>query len=274
VPESRRIAIPVLVASLTAAGCGGGNALPLPNDGALAFDGRGGYAALGTIGTGHPLGLAGSTFTISAWFVQEPGGDPYQRIIDKSDERLGRNGWALGADPGSGQVHLYAHDGARGADFCSARGAITPGVWHHVAAVARSDRYELWIDGHRDEKAFFEEGRHVLPGDGTARASIGNWNHAPGRAWRGRLDEVAVWATGLDAAEIAELHETRGTLDLGGRGRDYRSARHLVGWWRMEPAGDGETHDAVSDASRFRTDGRLEPGDGGGDRPAVVPRGP
>lgn len=191
--------------------------------------------SLGAVGPEAPLGLSGSTFSITARFVLERGGDPYARIIDKSDGPFGRNGWALGVDAESGRVHLYAHDGRRGADFTSRLRAIEPGRRHVVTAVARRRSYEIWIDGSRDAGASFEEGAHVLPAFATTNASIGSWNGGPGRTWKGRLDEIAVWSHDLGSEEIVELHERWGAIDLGNRGVRYRSPRALVGWWRIEP---------------------------------------
>jgi len=107
--------MPVVAAVLTMAavvvlmaGCvsGPGPEDLVPNQFSLRLDGDDDHLDLGTISPGDPLMLAGSPFTISAWFPQESGGDRYQRIIDKSDEALGRNGWALCADPNAGMIHF------------------------------------------------------------------------------------------------------------------------------------------------------------------------
>lgn len=268
-PRLVRNAIAFAAATLIAAGCSP-TAPPLTNRGSLFMDGGGGRASLGAIGPGSPLLLERSPFTISAWFRQEDGGDPYQRIIDKSDGRVGRNGWALGADGASGQIHLYAHDGAHGADFTSTRGIYDVGRWHHVVAVARRDRYEIWVDGRRDPGSFFEEGVFTLPGGAVTEATIGNWNHEPGRAFKGVLDEVAVWSADLVEGEIAEIHAARGTLDLSARGRRYRSAAHLAGWWRMEPDGDAGLTGILKDASGRGRHATLLPGSGGEGVPTLI----
>src|SRR5262245_13306059 len=142
-------------AVLLAAACSRGVAYRGP---AAMFDGDGDHARMGRVEASAPLALADSPFTISAWFRQEPGGDPYQRVVDKSDGPFGHNGWALGADAATGQVHLYANHGDRGGDFVTRRGSYATGRWHHVAAVARAGRPEIWIDGRRDDGAFFEDG--------------------------------------------------------------------------------------------------------------------
>jgi hypothetical protein len=229
------------------------------NEYCLHFDGDDDYLDLGKIAADHPLMLAGSTFTISAWFKQEAGGDPYQRIIDKSNAALGHNGWALGADPEAGMIHLYVHDGTGGADFASRRGLYGTGRWHHVVAVAREDRYEIWIDGGRDERTWFESGRFTLPGAVPTAARIGTWNHGPEREWDGWLDEVAVWSTDLDERAIRTIYRARGRADLRRSWADYRAGAHLVGYWRM---GDGPESGAgilVHDLSAGHRHGALMP---------------
>lgn len=224
----------ILLAAVVQAACAAApEPGPVPRV-ALPVDPRFERASLGTVGPEDSLSLAGSAFSLTAGFVLARGGDPYARIIDKSDGPFGRNGWALGVDAESGRVHLYAHDGRQGADFVSRLHAIEPGRRHVVTAVARRDRYEIWIDGTRDRQATFETGRHVLPASRSTPAAIGRWNHAPGRTWNGRIDEIAVWARDLAPEEIEDLHAHWGAIDLGRRVGRYRSSGALVGWWRIE----------------------------------------
>lgn len=222
----------------------------------LRLDGDGDHATVGVVPADHPLALPGSTFTISAWFLQEAGGDPYPRIVDKSDGRLGHNGWALAAHGASGQIHLYAHDGVRGGDFVTRRGAYATGRWHHVAGVARAGRYEIWIDGSRDGRAFFEEGAHSLPARAGGELRLGTWNHADGREFRGSLGEVALFRRDLASAEIEEIASRGGLLDLREDRGAYRGSADLVGYWRMAVQEGGRIPDlspSGADARFVRT---------------------
>jgi hypothetical protein len=203
------------------------------NVASLYLDGDDDYVELDEVGLEDPLQLAGEPFTVAAWFKQEAGGDPSQRIVDKSDGPLARNGWALAADPESGMIHFYVHDGETGADFVSGRALYTPGEWHFVVAVARADRLEIWIDGDLDTESRYESGAHTLPMAAVTGMRIGTWNHSDGREWQGWLDEVAVWNTDLSPESIATLHSARGRADLAGRCGVYEQAGKLVGWWRM-----------------------------------------
>lgn len=213
----------------------------------LHLDGDDDQAVVGPIEPGHPLSLAGSTFTIAAWFLQEEGGDPYQRIVDRSDGLYGHDGWALSADAASGQIHLYAHDGRKGGDFVSRRRAYTTGTWHRVVAVARANRHEIWIDGRRDGGASYEDGSHALPAAVATELRIGTWNHDRGREWKGRLGEIAVWRRDLTPEEIGALFDERAIADVG--------ASHLVGDWR--PDEDTERTGVLRDFSGSRADARI-----------------
>jgi hypothetical protein len=226
------------------------------------LDGDDDCARVGRVEAGAPLSLAGSPFTVAAWFLQEQGGDPYQRIVDKSDGPYGHHGWALAADGASGQIHLYAHDGARGGDFVSRRRAYETGRWYHVAAVARAGHREIWIDGRLDRGAFYEDGAHALPATVAAEMRLGSWNHAQGREWKGLLGEVAVWRRDLRPAEIVAMARGGGRFDLRQDAGGYAGARDLVGYWRPdgETEGMGLWRDQSSTGAHARLDRGLLPG--------------
>ena len=233
----------------------------------LHLDGDDDFVDLGTVAAGSPMMLAGSPFTVSAWFRQEPGGDPYQRILDKSDGAVGRNGYALAADPGEKRIHFYVHGGKKGGDFISVSGAYSMGRWHHVAGVARKGRLEIWVDGRRDGSASYESGSHSLPADAATTARLGTWNHEPGRELRGWLDEVAVWNTDLSGDAIQAIHSARGRGDLSRSWGPYDSSAALVGWWRMEAGADGPSAVSIPDSSGKNTPGRLMPDPASGNAP-------
>jgi hypothetical protein len=231
-------------------------AAPPPYAGpSLHLDGDDDHALVGRVEADAPLALAGSAFTVAAWFRQEPGGDPYQRIVDKSDGMFGHDGWALSADSRTGQIHLYAHDGRKGGDFTTRRGAYRAGRWHHVVAVARADRHEIWIDGVRDRKAAYEDGGEALPARVATELRLGTWNHADGREWKGELGEVAVWKRALRPEEIVALARARGMLDVRRDRGPYRGAADLVGDW--VPDADAERTGVLRDLSPSGADARL-----------------
>ena len=221
----------------------------------LHLDGDDDHAQVGRVEAHAPLALAASRFTVAAWFLQEPGGDPYQRIVDKSDGMFGHDGWALSADNTTGQIHLYAHDGRKGGDYVSRRGAYSTGEWHHVVAVARAGGHEIWIDGRRDRRASYEDGGDALPAAVSTELRLGTWNHGDGREWKGRLGEVAVWRRDLRPEEIVALARAGGKLDLRKARGPYRGAADLVADWR--PDADTDRTGILRDLSSSRADARL-----------------
>jgi hypothetical protein len=61
---------------------------------ALEFDGIDDYIDLGSVSGSDPLGLSGSELTISFWLKPELTGNTFQRIIDKSTDLYGQDGYA------------------------------------------------------------------------------------------------------------------------------------------------------------------------------------
>jgi hypothetical protein len=242
----------------------------------LHLDGDDDFLDLGVISAGQALLLSGKPFTLSAWFRQEAGGDPYQRIIDKSEGALAKNGWALAADPGERRIHFYVHNGQKGGDFISARGAYGLEQWHQVTAVARAARLEIWIDGRKDPRSSYESGSFQLPAAAATAARIGTWNHDQGREFKGWLDEISVWDTDLSAAAIEALHAAGGCGDLLQDWGPYRFSKRLVAWWRMEETASGDPGPRVADSSGRGVAALLRPDATSGNAPRIdcesVPR--
>lgn len=88
-------------------------------------------------------------------------------------------------------------------------GQIEPGQWSHVVMVmsSKEDRAEVYVNGVAINRGHLPDSVRVTPG----RCRIGNWlrdpewPHAPVRAFRGRIDELAVWNRPLSEKEIQEL---------------------------------------------------------------------
>ena len=89
---------------------------------------------------------------------------------------------------------------------------VTPGQWVHVAMVlsGKENRGGVFVNGVIVDRAEFPETVVVTPG----RCRLGNWlrdpewAHAPVRAFRGRIDELAVWNRALSETEIKEIVKT------------------------------------------------------------------
>jgi len=128
--------------------------------------------------------------------------DTWTEIL--STESLASGGWTVNLDKRLAQPRftfsywsppLMNYVGVE----CS---CVTTGGWIHLAAVVDADTGGIFL--YRDGTLADQETRpsDVLPGDSTLY--FGRWNMA-GRLLSGDLDDVAIWARALTAAEIAAL---------------------------------------------------------------------
>lgn len=91
-------------------------------------------------------------------------------------------------------------------------GLVAPGQWTHIVMVlsGKEDRAEVYVNGVLVNRGSVPESIRVMPG----RCRLGNWlrdpewAHAPVRAFRGRIDELAVWNRPLSETEIKEILKT------------------------------------------------------------------
>lgn len=131
---------------------------------------------------------------------------------------------------------------------------LTPGTWHHVAAVWDGTTKYLYIDGELDASTPWEG-----PPNGNAfRVMIGANEEFPERIFEGDIDDVRVWNTARSATQIAE----------GLRRRPLGSEAGLLGYWRFESVEDGA--DGVRDSSTDEFHGVLHDIDAGS---ALIPDG-
>ncbi len=175
-------------------------ALAWDDDAAAAFDGDDGHVALGTIGPGHPLQLAGTDISFATWFRQLAG-DRYQRFFDKSSAGLGGNGYAFWADPVDRTLALHV-DG----NYYRA-GDYTLDAWHFAVFIVTADASEIYLDGQALSGTWLIGSPQHAP-EVTTGARLGTWNHSTQREWRGRLDEAALWDRVLTPGEIEILYQT------------------------------------------------------------------
>ena len=176
----------------------------------ITFDGDNDCVDLGTIGTTHPLCLAGSDGTLTAWFYQHSGGDNYQRVFDKSDGVGAQNGYALWLLPNATGPYSPCAVGLQvnGNNYTEyAGGHYTLNTWHHVAGVITAADYALYIDGRELTGCSFVTNAAQQPPPVQTNAMIGTWNHATAREFDGLLGEVMVFATALTPGQIAWLYQ-------------------------------------------------------------------
>ena len=137
----------------------------------LEFNGAGDEINLGDIEMNHPLQLANSEMTITAWIKQGDNGDGWQRIVDKSTGGGGANGYAFYANPGTRQVGCSVN----GNSYKSDNDVFNLNDWTHVAAVITNSAFTIYVNGIAKEGNFNSGHSAQLPPNVTAPMRIGTW---------------------------------------------------------------------------------------------------
>ena len=130
----------------------------------LEFNGAGDEINLGDIEMNHPLQLANSEMTITAWIKQGDNGDGWQRIVDKSTGGGGANGYAFYANPGTRQVGCSVN----GNSYKSDNDVFNLNDWTHVAAVITNSAFTIYVNGIAKEGNFNSGHSAQLPPNVTA----------------------------------------------------------------------------------------------------------
>ncbi|MGS2617901.1 beta-N-acetylglucosaminidase domain-containing protein [Micromonospora sp. LZ34] len=168
-------------------------------DGVLADDGAADVSA-GYIDVPRSPGtnLKGA-FTLEAWVkLDQLAPAPGQAIIESYDTPA-VNGYVLRVDNGVLQAWSLGTPG-QGYGVVSGRTRLVPNRWHHVAAVFDGSRLTVYLDGVADGSI----ATAVVPGSGTASLKLGGRGDDTFQRLQGDLDEAAVYARALSAAELQE----------------------------------------------------------------------
>jgi hypothetical protein len=184
---------------------------PVYDNGALDFDGNDDYVDFGSIDSSNPMSFYGVTdMAIETWIFQEDSGDPYQRVIDKSNNSNMVNGWGivLGVSPVSSKRLSFFIDGG---DTITTLSGYNFSTWHHITFTKAGSAWKIYIDG-----ALVTSGvsSRAFP-ETTANMRIGSWNHTTGREWNGKIGTVRAYHRTLTAQEVEQNYNaTKGRFGL------------------------------------------------------------
>ena len=154
-------------------------------------------------GDENAFDFAGQSMTVSAWFTADAIDLNWQCLVAKGEG----NGWRMHRRGGDNPPEM-AWTGGIG-DTPKNNVAITiganPEFWHHVVGVTDSATSEeiLYLDG----VEIARKGGATLENRGNPMR-IGENPDALGRAWKGKIDDVAIWNRPLDRGEIAVLYNS------------------------------------------------------------------
>ncbi|WP_298331404.1 beta-N-acetylglucosaminidase domain-containing protein [Haloactinopolyspora sp.] len=158
----------------------------------------GGYVEIQDSGVISPEGA----FTLETWVRHDgPGRD--QGLIEKYD-RPAFNGYALRLTSANTLQAWVLGDS--GAVNVTGSAIVSPGEWHHVAAVYDGSTLTLYVDGLADGTV----DAPISPGDGSGSLKLGARGDDAQNRLAGQLDEPAVYDRALTAEDVAWRY-------LGGR---------------------------------------------------------
>jgi hypothetical protein len=175
---------------------------------AFAFDGDD-----GTLWIPESHGLAPQELTLATWIEVRSfaKGDGLSTLLAKPAKNVdgasvGTSAYAIQMDA-DGRSFFSLWDGEEVVRV-AAPGALSTGVWHHIAATRRGPLMILYVDG-------TEVASGALDGEiAYERAlgfdvELGNYlSLGSGRALDGLMDEVSIYGRALDASEILEIYES------------------------------------------------------------------
>lgn len=140
--------------------------------------------------------LPGS-FSVEAWARADTGDEPRPTIVERVDTVGGALfGYRMSKPPGT-QVAFEVFRG--GATFTADARANRFAGYSHFVAVSRSGAIELWLDGTRADRVEPSDG---LPASALVGPLVIGGSRAGASAFRGAIDEVAIYDYPLDEEQI------------------------------------------------------------------------
>jgi hypothetical protein len=131
------------------------------------------------------------------------GGGGFGRVIDKSSDGGGTDGWAVYMAQTS-RLN-FAADNTSATLFRSGANFVTAGV-HRTYGLSRSGTGSAECKWVRDGVQISTDTYVVVPPATAITAAIGNWNAADDRMFDGIIDYVMVWERDLSVLEHSQIH--------------------------------------------------------------------
>ena len=150
----------------------------------------------------------------------------------------------------------------------TANSAITTNTWFHVAIVVPAGSMGSTQD--RDEWRIYKNGSVVNPSTYVksgnqnvqlaynGNSTLGAWGrNSYSSKFDGDLNNLAVFATELNATNIAAIYNSGAPIDLGTNSGNYNQSDTLIAWWRFNE-GTGTSY-ADSSTNSFTGSGVNTP---------------
>lgn len=187
------------------------------NDYSLYFDGSGDFT-----GCDHQL-TNDFTFTLSAWFKTDGTVGATDRVVaglaNNNNPHL-QFGIRLGKEDGSsnaGKLIMNSKSSANNASEAVSNNRYDDSKWHHAAAVYDGSQMKLYLDGQLVATAPIQLSAPVHTLNTWA---AGRWaDKTPDGYFKGWIDQVSVWNTGLTATQVQTVFNN--TFSIPTPGLDY-----------------------------------------------------
>ena len=168
-----------------------------PNNLAVRLDGAGGRVEIPYSPELNP----GGAFTVEAWVKPARAGGPAAWVVSSLNVAGGRNGYALAQDYTSKNQWEFRLGDSSGYIAMAYGGAVDTSKWQYLAGVYDGTTARLFVDGALAATATL--GRPFQPNTSQKTLIGGRVDAANPYYYAGDVDEVAVIARALSAAEIA-----------------------------------------------------------------------
>jgi hypothetical protein len=173
---------------------------------------------------------AGTDFSIAFWLQAAEGYQP-KTADTLFSANYGKAMWFIALRPGAYQgIYLRHYDGKSSVDVKPRENQLTlliDGQWHHVViANSRTGSARIYVDGKEVGSVSIAKVSKSADFSGPSELTIGPKTNA----FRGNVDDVALWHSVLDESEVADLYEAGGSgVGLAAllQGRDDENARHF-----------------------------------------------
>ncbi|HQN16807.1 MAG TPA: T9SS type A sorting domain-containing protein [Bacteroidales bacterium] len=170
------------------------------NGGAYVFDGVNDYFKT----TNTNLVTSPTSLTISSWFKKIGNGGTYECVLHKgSDATIGNSEYWLGVDNSD---YLTATIGARtGVGWSAGQTSVIANVgeWYHLAASWDGSVVKVYINGvYNKQYALTTYGNITYP------TRVGASSDGTDYQFNGVIDDVRIYNSALDAAQVAELYSS------------------------------------------------------------------
>ena len=194
-----------------------GTVSPVTNNLSAVFDGATDKLDCGNSTTLMPTG----GLTISCW-VKLGNSSVFNTLIQR--QTISSNGYSVVLNNGS-----FSFYGTGGHTFGTGYTSTTD--WYHVCVTHDNSTVKGYIDGNLISA--FSTTSLV---SNTVTTKLGNHSSAGVSPLNGKLDEVSIFSSALDAQNVTQIYNLGNPIDLTIDQGNYNSSSDLVGYWRM---GDG-----------------------------------